>query len=293
MSDINQLIPDIYSAVQRQGGWFNPEIAREMGDVVGLRVRDHFDERPAEKPSLRLSRLGPQCPKALWLSVNAPGKKEPLPSWAVIKLAYGHLVEALAIALAKGAGHEVTGEQDELVVDDIPGHRDCVIDGYVVDVKSVTTYGYQDFKDRNTDKIDSWGYLDQLDGYILGSRDDPLVRFKDRGFIFAVDKTLGHMVLYEHKLRTEHILSRISQYKEIVNQVNPPRCTCKTISRGENGNLQLDVKASYSPFKHSCFPELRTCLYASGPVYFTKVVEWPKHHGRPLPEVDKHGNYVP
>ena len=47
--------------------------------------------------------------------------------------AFGHMIEGLAIGLAKASGHEVLGEQDEIYVDGIRGpHRDCVIDGCVV-----------------------------------------------------------------------------------------------------------------------------------------------------------------
>jgi len=74
--------------------------------------------------------------KPLWHSIHTPEKAEALPAWAEIKYTYGHILEALAISLAKAAGHEVTGEQDAITVDGILGHRDCVIDGCVVDVKS-------------------------------------------------------------------------------------------------------------------------------------------------------------
>jgi len=179
------------------------------------------------------------------------------------------------IGLAKAAGHEVTGEQDELVVDGIHGHRDCVIDGAVVDVKSASSRGFQKFKDKSIAQADDFGYLDQLDGYSLGSLEDPLVRVKDRAYLLAIDKTLGHMVLYEHKVRHGEIQKRISDYKRIVRLDQPPRCECQSVPDGKSGNLKLDTRASYSPWKQVCNPGLRTFLYASGPVYLTKVVRVP------------------
>jgi hypothetical protein len=230
---------------------------------------------PRESRGLRLSGLGPKCPKHLWHSINTPELAEPLPPYAKIKYAYGHILEHLLIGLARAAGHEVHGEQDELVVDGIVGHRDCVIDGAIVDVKSSSSRGMAKFKDKTIAQDDDFGYLDQLDAYMVGSLHDPLVTIKDRAYLLAVDKTLGHLVIYEHKLREFSIRQRIEKYKQVVGLSNPPRCTCGTVPDGKSGNIKLDVKASYSPFKRCCFPELRTFLYASGPVYLTKVVRTP------------------
>jgi hypothetical protein len=160
-------------------------------------------------------------------------------------------------------------------VDGVVGHRDCVIDGAIVDVKSSSSRGFQKFKDKTIAQADDFGYLDQLDGYILGSADDDLVRVKDRGYLLAIDKTLGHMCLYEHRLRARSIRDRIESYKRIVQLANPPECLCETIADGKSGNIKLGTKASYNSYKHCCFPNLRTFLYSSGPVYLTKVVRTP------------------
>ncbi len=188
------------------------------------------------------------------------------------------------MSLAKTAGHEVTGEGDELWVDGVRGHRDCVIDGCIVDVKSTSSFGFAKFKDKSISQNDPFGYLDQLDGYLVGSQHDDLVRVKDRAYLWACDKTLGHMCLYEHRLRQDSIRERIKLYREIVGRDEPPACTCKTVVDGKSGNLKLDTKASYSAYKHFCFPKLRTFLYASGPVYLTKVVRTPD-----VPEVNREG----
>ena len=214
-------------------------------------------------------------------------EQEPLPPWARIKYTYGHILEALVIAMAKAAGHEVTGEQDEVFVDGIRGHRDCVIDGCIVDVKSAASRSFLKFKDGSIASEDTFGYLDQLDGYAVGSVDDPLVRVKDRAYLLAIDKQLGHMVLYEHKIRPENIRARIRAYKAIVERNTPPPCECGEVADGGSGNIKLDAKASYNNFKYCCKPHLRTFLYARGPVYLTKVVRVPD-----VPEVDRNGKIV-
>ncbi len=241
---------------------------------------------------LRLSRMGDQCPRALWYSIHSPELAEPLPPWATFKYTYGHIIEALALTLAKAAGHRVEGEQDELVVDGIKGHRDAVIDGCLVDVKSATSFKVAESRKGSLEKNDSFGYLDQLDGYVLGSANDPLVTVKNKGYLWFIDKTLGHMHVYEHTARPERFLHRVNEYKIIVERDSAPACTCGTRARGTSGNIELDVRASYSPFKHSCFPHLRTFLYADGPVYLSRVSETPKHHGVPLTEIDRQGRIV-
>lgn len=242
-----------------------------------------------ERKSLRLSKMGPICPRHLWYSVNKPELATPFTPQTIIKFSYGHTIEAMALALAKAAGHEVVGEQDELIVADIKGHRDCVIDGHVVDVKSCSSRVFDRIKRKALAFEDDFGYLDQLDGYMVGSADDDLVRVKDVAFIFAIDKTTGSMCLYEHHLRKDRILETLANHKATVAQEVPPACNCKEVKDGESGNYKLGVPGSYSQFIWSCRPDVRCFLYADGPRYLTRVTRRPAAH---VIEVDKHGHRV-
>lgn len=291
MSDksIHQLIPDIQDLLKRKDGWFDAELARTFSDDIASRVSAQLGV-PGHQPTLRLSQMGARCPRALWYSIHHPDLREPLPPWAELKYVYGHILEALVLKLAKAAGHTVEGEQDEVVVDGIVGHRDAIIDGCLVDVKSSSSRGMEKFKNSSASSLaarDDFGYLEQLDGYLLGSSLHDILKVKDRGYILAIDKTLGHMELYEHRLREHSIRSRIREYKQIVALPSPPECNCGTKSEGQSGNVRLDTRASYSPYKYACFPNLRTFLYASGPVYLTKVVRKPD-----VTEVDRYGKVV-
>lgn len=261
MKSIYQLIPDIKAFLLSHA---------ELEIPITVR----YGERK-EPPSLRLSKMGEMCPRHLWYSIHHPELAEPLPAEAIFKFSYGHTLEAQALALAKAAGHEVTGEQDELYVDGIKGHRDCVLDGYVVDVKSCSSRMFEKFEKKTIANDDPFGYLAQLDGYMVGSVDDDLVRYKDRGFILAIDKTLGKMCLYEHKRREPFIRDRIRRYKDIVIQASPPACSCGLVPDGKAGNIRLDTKASYSPYKYCCFPNLRAFLYSDGPRFLTHVARVP------------------
>lgn len=287
---IYSLIPDIYSLVQDKKDWFHEEVSNALATSISQKLSTHFNT-PRYAPGLaflRMSGLGPKCPRALWYSINHPEMAEALPPWAEVKFAYGYVLESLAITLAKAAGHEVTGEQDELTLDGIVGHRDCVIDGVVVDFKSCSSIAFSKFKNKTLGQDDSFGYLDQLSGYVVASANDPLVRVKDRGYFVAIDKVLGHMVLYEHIVEDPSaIRSRIKSYKAVVKCDTPPPCECGTRSYGASGNVILDTRASYSPYKFSCFPGLRTFLYAKGPVFFSKIVEKPE-----VKEINREGKTI-
>ena len=269
---IHTLIPDIYSLLKRQDTPIRVDVTFKPPEVRG---------------TLRLSGMGPKCPRALWYSVHRPELADPLPPWVIIKYNYGHVLEEYALQLAKAAGHSVRGEQDELVVDGIRGHRDAVIDGCVVDVKSCSSIQFAKYKDGSIREADSFGYLDQLDGYLVGSRDDNLVTDKEHGYILAIDKTLGHCCLYEHHVRESSIRQRIADYKRIVASSTPPACLCGTQPEGKSGNIRLDVRASYSPYKYCCKPDLRTFLYADGPRYLTHVARRPD-----VPEIDRSGKII-
>lgn len=288
MKSIYQLIPDIYSTISNKNGWFTPELAKFFGEDVATRLQVQLgEERPS--PTLRLSQMGPRCPKALWHSIHTPERAVPLSPQAEIKFSFGHMIEALAITLAKASGHLVTGEQDEVYVGGIRGHRDCIIDGRIVDVKSCSSPTFLKLKNKTLAGSDTFGYLDQLDGYLAGSREDDLVIDKDRAYLLGIDKQLGHMVLYEHVHRPGLIEARAEDYKRIVALPEPPPCECGTRPYGESGNMELDVRASYSPFKFECFPHLRVFLYSKQPVFLSHVAKRPQAH---VTEVDKHGYYV-
>lgn len=282
MKSIHTLIRDIYEIVEKDG-WFSEAVSQDFVGELGRKLVSKTSGR-REVPTLRLSQMGPVCEKQLWHSIHTPSLSEPLPAYVRIKFLYGEILESLVISMAKAAGHEVTGEQDAVTVEGVTGHRDCVIDGCVVDVKSAASRPFAILKAGVGVDEDPFlcSYLDQLDGYLVGSADDPLVRVKDKGYILAIDKTLGHMCLYEHTKREQSIRTKIKHYRRIVETNSPPGCTCGVVPDGLSGNLKLDTKASYSSYKHVCFPNLRTFLYSGKVVHLTKVAREPK-----VPELTK------
>jgi len=274
MKSIKTLLKDVNNVLTRDE-WFDElqseGYCRELGHGVLQSLT-----RKDEVPRLRLSAMGDKCPRSLWASIHAPSVQTKFRPQTKLIFHYGNVIEQLALALAKAAGHEVTGEQDELVLDGIQGHRDCVIDGCIVDVKSTTSKGLQTFKAGGVEEdIFLRSYLDQLDGYAVASLDDDLVTNKTHAYIWAIDKQLGHMCLYEHRIRPERIRERIGLYKSIVARAEPPECTCGRIVEKATGNILLDTKASYNPFKYFCHPRLRTFIVKGKPKDYISVKQRP------------------
>lgn len=262
-------------------------LAKELGDGVSKKIREQFEKE--QTPSLRLSGMGSRCPCALWHSIHTPGEAEALPPWAHNKFSLGHFQEVYGIILCKAAGHEVVGEQHECELDGIKGHLDAIVDGCVLDFKSCSGRQYLKYKTRTVglEGVDTFGFLSQLDGYVSASCNNDLVTVKDKGYIFALHKELGHVCLYEHNVRTSSIKQRIAEYKSVVARDTPPDCTCETTSFGSSGNIALGTRASYEAFKWCCWPKLRCFLYSDGPAYLTKVVRKPD-----VPEVDRYGKII-
>src|SRR5262245_35880285 len=140
MKSIYQLVPDVQEILNRDG-WFTADLA----EGLAKRLQSNSNRSPDNR-RLRLSQMGPRCPRALWYGYNHPELAEPIPPWAKFKFQYGHIIEELAISLFKAAGHDVRGEQDELCLDDVTGHRDAVVDGAILDVKSSSTPGFKKFE---------------------------------------------------------------------------------------------------------------------------------------------------
>lgn len=285
---IETLVEDIYALFDNDSSWKPDEQrVREFGTVLGQLVARRASDQRA-RPSLRLSNLGSPCDRKLWYSINTPDDGEPLPPATRIKFLYGDILEALLLFLAKEAGHLVEGEQDEVNVSGVMGHRDAVIDGRTVDVKSASSYSFNKFKGNGLVDQDPFGYLGQLGSYVYAAQGDPLVRDKDVGSFLVIDKTLGNITLDTYAFGDVDYSKMAEQKKEMLAQPEPPPRAYEDEDEGKSGNKSLCTACSYCAFKHKCWPGLRTFLYAKGPMYLTKVCREPKN----IVEVDKEGNRV-
>jgi CRISPR/Cas system-associated exonuclease Cas4 (RecB family) len=283
LKPINTLVKDIEDVLLQKGGWDN--VAKEyllqnIGEAADRRLSVATG---TSYRGLRMSNIGSPCVRKLWYYTNLPEtvKSEPNPSLA-LKYFYGDILESIVLSLAKAAGHTVNGEQDEVTVEGIKGHRDCVIDGMLIDVKSASSQSFGKFKYNQLRTDDPFGYIPQLTGYLYGAKDDPLVTYKNKAGFLAVDKSLGHIVLDTYDLRDEleDYKAKVISVKSSVNDLTktPPRAFTDTPD-GKSGNMKLGAGCSYCDYKSLCWPGLRQFNYSTGPRWLTKVVKMPNIAG--------------
>lgn len=280
---IDTLVKDIYNLFGDDGFKPGEEDVQAFGHALAQRIAERVEERQSGS-ALRLSALGTKCDRKLWYSQHTPEKGEPLRPETRIKFLFGDILEELLFFFARCAGHKVEGEQDTVEVEGVKGHRDGVIDGVVVDAKSASTYSFGKFKEGITPDNDAFGYLEQLDAYLEGSQDDPLVVDKERAAFLAIDKQHGHICLDIQKKKNYDYKTLIAKKRENLNRDVPPERGYAAKPDGKSGNMKLGVECSYCAFKDECWPGLRTYLYSTGPRFLTRVVKEPNVY-----EVKKNG----
>lgn len=272
--DINTLVPDIYRVLD-EGADVSPEDVKEFGESLAKLLADRLTEPRDKAKYLRLSNLGTNCNRRLWLEIHRPETVEKLPPNVRLKFLYGDIIEALVLFLAKLAGHEVTGEQDQLEVNGVKGHRDAVINGMTVDVKSASSYSFKKFFNGLKPKDDSFGYLTQLGAYLEAGQTDDKVTVKDKAAFLAVDKTLGHLTLDTHDRTGTDYAKMVEEKRRALDSDVMPARAYSDIPDGASGNRKLGIECSYCPVRNACWPGLRTFAYGNGLRHLTVVKREP------------------
>jgi len=270
MKNIDTLVEDINKLFE-EGHISSPKLITELGDtladVVNTRLAAYKEER---KPYLRLSMIG-KPDRQIYYEVNG-FKGEELSASTKIKFLFGDILEALLLFLAKEAGHTVSEEQQEVIVNGVVGHKDAKIDGVTIDVKTASAYSFKKFEDGGILFDDPFGYVAQLSAYD-----------QQGGGFLVLDKSNGTLCL---SLVPQGAIidaeKRISHIKEVLAANEPPPKCYKEVPDGKSGNMKLPVGCSYCKFKHTCWKDsndgagLRTFAYSTGAKFLTTVVKEPR-----------------
>lgn len=268
---LNSLRDDIYKVLS-DGVKIDDATLEASLKQLGELLKDRLSPEAREpKGSLRFSNFA-QPDRKLWLTVNSPEKAEPLEPWVYLKFMYGDVVEWLMMLLIKSSGHKVEGEQDTLNYHGVVGHRDGVVDGVAIDVKSANSRGFEKFKTNSVNKDDPFGYIDQLSLYVHA--DNGLVTDKRRMAFVAFDKEMGHVVVDQYLVK-DIPKEVVERKQEVVKSPEMPKQCYPEIPHNKSGNMQLSMPCSYCSFKKTCFPHMRTFLYSGRPVHLTKIVKQP------------------
>lgn len=283
MKTIDTLVPDIYGVLSNGP---DPNQLLTLPSIEGSFQRQLTQTREPPKPEdpLYASEIGQDCARKMWYKRNKPEVAEALPPYTKFKFMYGDSIEELLLALAVAAGHEVTHSQESVELKTskgeslVRGRTDAVIDGCVVDVKSMSSPAFKRYSEHGlTADNDTFGYRWQLAIYhwMLAERGD--VEAKAPAFLLGADKQLGHIKLIPcHDLPTlSEVVKRTAALMAAVRQDKPPPRHYADEPMGARGNRKLGTACSYCDFKNECWPGMRTFLYSKGPVYLTAVADTP------------------
>lgn len=281
---IDTLVQDIYN-VLGSGEVFSDEMYQQLGNSIAQKIKVSI-ERSMEEPRIRMSNIGKKD-RYLWFLVNkgkALPRSQEFTGDRLLNFLYGDIVEEMILWLAKAAGHSVTEEQKEVVVEGIVGHQDCRIDGVGIDVKSASNYGFRKFADRSILQNDPYGYLPQINGYFEGE--------EEKGFL-AINKETGGICVTKLKdSELPNTRERIKHIKEMVKEPSPPIEKCyPEVDKGPNKAVsQMCASCLY---RDICWADandgkgLRRFKYSEGDVYFTQVNKEPR-----VEELDKDGKVI-
>ena len=270
MKSLTTLVDDMYGLVS------GATAPATTNNGVTISYDKWFTERPTEreKKVLYFSEVGDPCPRRLWYRYNQPEVATKPDGRALLKFFYGDMLEELVLNVAEDAGHSVTSKQERVIYEIgdgwvVRGRIDAVIDGVVVDVKSVTKYSEEKFKNDLQD--DPFGYYQQLNGYAAPLNHD------SAGFV-TIQKELGHVNYYPievnkglFRMQAEHAVETVSlESPDTINRL-PAVAQSKT-----SKNKKLCTSCGYCNYKKQCWPEMRTFMYSSGPEFLVEVVDTPR-----------------
>lgn len=279
---IDTLIPDIYALITGQGDF--PDITDEQIQQLSTRLTDVISSRLKERKagprefSLRVSNYGFH-PRKLWYEAYTPVTKEAKPDPVLyLKFMLGDIQECLLLFLAQAAGHNVASEQEEVTVEGIPGHIDCTIDDWLVDVKTASKWAF-DKKFMNGEIFngsDAFAYIPQISGYAKA-------KGLDKKAFLVSNKETGELALVKFPEYVNIDVSSIAaNAKKVVASDTPPEEKCYPEEPNDTyGNMILGKDCSFCRHKDACWASanggegLRKYKYANGIRYFTNVVKPP------------------
>jgi len=277
MKKIDTLVQDLESVIYGLGGW-SGTVGSILGTNIAMSANKRFSKPQEPRGYLSLSSIGTPCKRKLWYRVNKPDFGEPLAANMLLKFFYGDMIEELILAMVIASGHELKGTQDRLNVHGIRGHRDAVIDGMTIDVKSCSPYAFKKFRDGELRDNDPFGYVSQLSSYVYAGKDDPLVTNKTHGAFLAVDKVNGDICLdvYDFSKELETKEQEMLDAKELVAGDIPTDRIQPVPASKASPNTKLDKSCQFCEYKKVCWPNLRMFKYSYGIEYLVHIEKEPK-----------------
>ena len=267
---IDTLVEDIYSLfTSNEPTKISANVLQEFAKDVTDAVVNALTEERKPRNNLRLSMIG-QPARKVWYSVRSTEQEE-LAGSDYIKFLYGDILEALLVFLSKVAGHKVSDQQKQVVLNDVVGHQDAVVDNVLVDFKSASSFSFKKFTEGMVFKDDPFGYVAQLSAYAQANN------AKEAGWV-VIDKTTGQIAYCPvHQMEMINASQKIDYLRNAIKDNEPPSRCYDDVPDGKSGNMQLSTGCNYCAYKFDCWSDanngkgLRAFQYANSVKYLTKV----------------------
>lgn len=244
-------------------------LLKEFLDGCGNAVMRQFTKRE-EKQSIRLSAIG-KCLKQQAFTLLGE-KGEDLQPRSRFTFFFGDLIEEIVIFLAKMARVNIHSEQKEVVLDEIKGHIDGIVDiegnRYIFECKSMADFSFKEFKENGMS--DDWGYISQINAYMEALA-------INNAILVGINKNTGHMweqIFKKDDSIVSCIYSNIQDLKgiqknpELLNKLESISPIDETFRNKKTGNKVLSVTCSYCKYKKSCFKGLTTAFKNGKPIFY-------------------------
>ena len=267
---IDTLVEDIYSLFTSNEPTKIPaNVLQDFAKDVTDAVVNSLTEERKPRNNLRLSMIG-QPARKVWYSVRSTEQEE-LAGSDYIKFLYGDILEALLVFLSKVSGHKVSDQQKQVVLNDVVGHQDAVVDDVLVDFKSASSFSFKKFTEGMIFKDDPFGYVAQLSAYAQANN------AREAGWV-VIDKTTGQIAYCPvHQMEMINASQKIDYLRNAIKDSEPPSRCYDDVPDGKSGNMQLAVGCNYCPYKFDCWSDanngkgLRAFQYANNVKYLTNV----------------------
>ncbi len=279
--ELDKLIPDIHALFDKEH-IVSEENITAFKENIGKVVTDRLATIQSwDAPTLRVSKLGTRDRKLYYELTAEPqeGDEEQrrIDPDTAIKFMYGDIIEELVLLFVKEAGYTVEGEQGEVEIDGVIGHRDCKINGITVDVKSTSKFAFQKFEKGTLHHDDPFGYIAQISSYCFADE-------SPYGAFLAMNKETGQLALLKiDQIDMIHPPTRIAHIRTMLEKDTPPEEKCYPVApMGKAGNMSLNTNCGYCRFKELCWADanngagLRKFKYSNGIKYLTTVLDTPR-----------------
>ena len=235
------------------------KIIEEFGEACKQAFKKQFTEEREENFTIRMSSIGkPLCQLQMEKQNTS---SEPPPYNFKMRVLFGDLIEASAIAIMKAAGIKIQSEQKEVHNEisgvKIKGTYDVEIEGKIYDIKSASPWAYDNKFAKgfnNVKEDDSFGYVVQGSLYSDSSG-------KPFGGWIVINKSTGEWQIvetptYSDEYKVKALETASDNIDSLVN--NKPFKKCfedipETFNKVSTGNRVLSSICSFCSYKKPCW----------------------------------------